>query len=469
MTDNNTIARNILDAIGGKENVISASHCMTRLRLNLKDLSRASEEEIRNVAGVMGTQIVGDQLQVIIGNKVASIYGPFCDLAGIAQKAVIEENLDKEKITWRTAPKMVLQAVVDCLTPLIPVLITAGLVKMIVALIGPSMLNLVSETSNLYTLLNFVGDAGFYFFPVFVAYTAAKRFNCSILMALLLAGIMIHPTLIGIVNSGEPFSVYGIPMTPVTYSSTVFPVMLSVWIMSYVEKFFTRVIPDMVKSMLVPLCTILVMLPIALCIAGPLGSFIGSFVGSVLVWLHDTFGAFGVGVIAALMFPVVATGMHLALFTSAIVSLTTLGYDSAVFVGTTVGCYCSIAISLATMIKAKDKNLKSLALTTLASQALGGVGEPMMFGIMFRYTKALINLSIGSFCGGFVAGLLKAKVYLPASSNFLCALGFASANDPSNMIRGIIGCAVGFAVTFILTMITGVEDDGRSLFRKKPA
>ena len=455
--DFDRIAQEILDNVGGAENVTGAVHCMTRLRLNLKDYDKINADAIKGIKGVLGAQMVGGQYQVIIGQTVPSVYKEFCALTGIKETGAIDENLDagpKGPLTPKAVIDKFLDAITGSLTPILPILIVAGLVKMIIAILGPTMLGVVSEGDNLYSILNLAGDAGFYFLPMYVAVSAARKFGANQFIAMLIAGIMLHPTLVGWVTEGTPMDVYGIPMTLVNYSSSVFPMILTIFVMSYVEKLFKKIVPEQVSTMFVPLGTVLVMLPLALCVVGPLGQILGNGISAGLIALHNLLGPLGVAIIGSLFLLLVATGMHLAVISTALISFAQLGFDDPI-------------LYLMYTLKAKDAEDRELGLSCFVSQALGGVGEPGIFGIIMRKPKALLIEMVSAFCGGLYAGLTHCALYLLGSSNFMNAIVFANPNDPMGLVNGCIACSISFVVAVVLCLVLGF--DGPLPFGKKKA
>ncbi len=464
MDKNRQIAEEVIKAVGGKENINSVAHCMTRLRLVLKDYGIPSKEEIKGINGVLGVVEQGGQLQVIIGQTVPKVYEEALKLLPGMGGGTVDEDLGKgdipkEKFSWKKLPSKMMASIIGCLTPILPVLIAAGLIKMIVAIIGPTMLNVAPESSDLYRLLYMVGEAGFYFFPVFVAWSGAKYFGCSPVIALLLGGLLIYPDFTAIVEAGEAFSVFGIPMRGATYSSTVLPMILTTWAASYVERFFKKITPAAISTMMIPLGTLLVMLPVSLCILGPAGAILGEYIGAFLIWLHTILGPVGVAIIGSLFLVIVATGMHLPLITTAIVSMTTLGFDDTILVGSIAGTYACIMIYLAYLIKAKTADERSLGVSVFVSQALGGVGEPGMFGVLFRYPKLVAIEMASTFIGTLYMGITNVKLYFAASSNFLAAVVF-NGGDVTNFINGCIGCSIAAVLAFVLVMVLGYENNG---------
>ena len=458
--DYKATAEQILNLVGGSENIKSATHCATRLRLTVNDLSKVDDAAIKKIPGLVGTNTVGSQYQIIVGPQVADVFAAFVDVSGVAAGPAVTEDAPeaasavKEKLTIKTIVNKILDTVSSCVTPLIPIITAAGLVKLIVVICGPSMLNIVPETSDFMRLLTFVGDAGFYFFPVYVAYGAAKKFNTSIPMALFLAGIMLHPTLVEIVNTGDPFTVYGIPMTLVNYSSNFISILLTVWIMSYVEKGILKVVPNSLRSLLYPLGMILIMLPLMLCVLGPAGSWLGKGIADVIAVLHKTVGPLAIGIVCALWPLLVSTGMHQALIPLAMSNIAANGFDPSITVGGFLSSYPVIAIALVYILKARKED-KAQAVSNFVTLAAGGISEPAIFGILLKYKKTLLYLFVGGLVSGIYAGIMGVRTYLFGSANVLAVLSFAGEYAPS-LTHGIIAAVIGFVVSFILAWIFGI-------------
>lgn len=448
----------ILSNVGGSENLQAATHCMTRLRLTIKDMSKVADGAVKEIDGVLGTNAVGNQYQIIIGAQVSSVYEEFCRMTGLGAGNVSPEDTpeEKQKLTPKAVVDNVLDVVSSCVTPLIPIITAAGLVKLIVAILGPSMLNLVPETSNFMRLLTLVGDAGFYFFPVYVGYGAAKKFGCSIPLSLFFAGIMLHPSLTEIVANGESFTVYGIPMTLVTYSSNFISILLTVWIFSYIEKFLLNHIPNSLRALLHPLLSTLCMLPLMLCLLGPVGSWLGQGIAFVIDNLYSFAGPIAIGIVCALWPLLVSTGMHQALIAIAMGNIAVNGFDQSITVGGFLSSYPVIALCIVYIIQAKKKD-RAQAVTNFITLAAGGVSEPAIFGMLLKYKKTILYMMIGGFAAGVYAGLMGVRTYLFGSANVLAALSFAGEYTPS-LIHGIIGAGIGFVVTFVIAFIFGIYD-----------
>ena len=452
---------NILGKIGGKENVSYATFCATRLRLTLKDRGLIQDEGVKEIEGIVGTKFVGAQYQIIIGPDVENVYKVFCELTGLTQNQGIQENLDeelnkpKERLTVKKVVDSVLDVVGACITPMLPILTASAMMKLIVMILGANMLNLLPETNDFMRLLAFVGDAGFYFYPFFVAYGAAKKFGCSIPMALFMAGILLSPTLVEIVALGEPFTVYGIPMTGVNYAISFIPMILIAWLMSYVERVLNKWIPASIKSVFVPVLETLIMLPFALCILGPIGTLLGEGIADGIVVLHNVLGPVTLGIIGALFPLLIVTGMHHAMIAIALGYIGTVGYDASILAGANACTYAMIAIAAAYVLKTKNANERSYGLSSLFMLAVGGISEPTLFGIVLKHKKAILEMMAGGFAGGFYMGLMNAKMYVTSTGNILINLAYSG--DMHSLIHATIGGALALVVSFVLAMIFGFE------------
>ncbi len=461
MADYNALARQVIEALGGKENITFATHCVTRLRFNLRDKGRVDQEQVKEIPGVLGCQFSGEQFQVIIGPTVNQAYEAVLSIGGFDRQAAVDENLDqahKEPLTAKSIAALVLDGLSGSLTPMIPAVIAGGLLMMIVNIIGPTMLGIVSTDSDLYVILNIAANAPYYFLPMIVGYAASKKFGAETVISLSLAGVMLSPTLVDIVEAGTPLTVFGIPMTLVNYSSSVFPMLLVVFAQSLVERGLKRIIPDSAYLIFVPVLTIVVMLPIALCVLGPLGSWLGMAIYQVLNALHNAFGPLGMAALAALYMPLVATGMHTPIIMMALATLTTTGSEDFIFVAGAMATFGSIGTGLGSTIRARNPHERELALSCFISQTLVGVGEPTIFGLLIPHPRLMLCAMLGAFAGGAFAGLVNCICYSPLVSNlYMMPLGFIGGPDMSSFVNALIGGAIAFAVSLVLVLVLGYD------------
>lgn len=461
MTNDRKLASKIIDTVGGKENISNVTHCMTRLRFVLKDEGLASDDALNAIPEIISVVRAGGQVQLVIGPTVDKVYDAVCKEGGFETQATIDENLDVPKLPLkeRFAPKrivnLILDAVSGSIAPILPIFCIAGIFRMFTILLGPEGAGLLSEESNMYQLFTLVGDAAYYFLPVFGAYAAAKKFKTSPVLALMTAVIMIHPSMLAIVEEGAPFDVYGIPMTLVNYTQSVLPIILIVWVQSYVEGLIKKFCPDMLRILVIPVGTMLIMLPLALCVFGPAVSFVMGIIANIIIWLGANAGPLCGLVVGATWNLVIATGMHVPILTAMMPGWLEVGYDAVCTPGTTVVVYVTFAVALAYGIRAKGKANRQLGWTTLATYALGRVSEPIIYGILLRDKKALAWSMIGGAAGGLVCGLLNARIFIFSGVGFPWMNVIKFSQD---IVPGAIGCFIGFAVTFALCMVFGFDN-----------
>lgn len=449
-------AQQILELVGGRENVTYVTHCVTRLRFTLKDESLVNQDAIKAIPGILGCQFTNSQFQVIVGPTVNNVYEETLKLTGGEEAKSIEKPKGKRSI--KTILGEGLATFTSCITPVLPVIVCAGMIKMITSVFGPALLGWLPAESGLYTILSFAGDAGFYFLPVFLGFSTAKKFNLNPLIGMLFGAILVHPSFVEFATTGTALDFLGLPVTPVPYAMSVLPVVLIVIVASYIEKFFKKFIPDSLQLILVNTLTVLIMLPIALCILGPLGYILSGYISAFFMFIHTVLGPFGIGIIAVLFLPLILTGMHHAVNMAAVVTLMTTGYESVVWVAATAAVVSVIGANLAFMFKAKKKENKSLAATCTVMQAVAGIVEPTLFGIFLPYKKVMLGQAIGAFCGAVVMGFLGCKAYAITGSNLLILVGYLGGNGGNNFLFACIGSVVAIIVAFVAVYVLGFEE-----------
>lgn len=454
--DNAKIASDVLAAVGGKENVSAVTHCMTRLRFNLKDQSLPNQEEVKGIKGVLGVVESGGQFQVIIGQNVPKVYAAICESTGLQQQKGIDENLDapKEKLTPKKIGSNILNYMSGSMTPLIPAMIAAAMFKTLLVVAGPDMLKLVGETDNFYILCNMLYNSFFYFMPIYIGFTAAKKLGVTPIMGMFMGCVLIVPDFVALVGTETAFSVYGIPCPTNKYAQTVLPIILSIWIMSYVERFFKKIIPDTLSTIFVPFLTMVVMVPASLCALAPLGGVMGDFIGNGLIAFGNFGGFLAVAIVAALWEFIVMAGMHHVLIVFAITTMMANGSESFIMTAGGYATWAAFGMALGAALRIKDKEEKALSFGYFISGILGGVTEPVLYGIGFKYKRPFIALALGGFCGGLYGGITHVSVHVMGATNFLAALGWLG-GGPSNMINGCIGAAISLFGTAAATYFIG--------------
>jgi beta-glucoside PTS system EIICBA component len=467
MADNRQIAEDVLAAIGGKDNVTQVTHCMTRLRVNLKDHSLTDEEKIKSVKGVLGVAKAGGQFQIIIGNHVDQIYKEVCTIGGFALEAAIDENLDgpKEKFTWKSLGGNILDFLAGSVSPIIPALMVAVIFKMVVAVCG-DMLGWIPVESDMYMLLTFVGDAPFYFIPVLLGYTSAKKLGASPMIGAVLGAILIHPTLTGLAAEGASFKVFGITTTAQTYSSTILPILLSTFVMSYIERFFKKVLPQNLKTVFVPGLTIFVMLPISLVVLGPAGAFVGNFLSNGLFSMGSLGGIaqiLVIVIIGALWEFFVMTGMHMVFITFLISGFGAMGSEAVVSPAALSASMAVAGMSLGSALRIKDREERNLAYSYFIASIIGGITEPGLYGLGLKYKRPFIGMMIGGAAGALYGAISHTTAYaiVPVAS-FIALTGYFGGST-ANIVNAIITSVISFVVATITTYFWGFKADNTTV------
>jgi len=455
-TNYEDLANQILDLIGGKDNISFFTHCVTRLRFNLKDESLTNVKEIEKISGVVGSQWQSGQLQIIIGQSVGEAYKLISEKAGLANEKSIEDSIEKESKKKFSINK-IFDAITGSIAPIIPMLIAAGLLKVIILILTKT--GLLSTESITHTVLTFVSDSAFYYLPIFLGATAARKFNTNIGLGMFMGAILVHPTFVSLISEGSSLNLFGIPITSTSYGNTVIPIIMIVWIMSYVQRFFARISPEIIRSIVEPLGTAVVMIPLALTVIGPLGAILGNYLSDGLTFVYETTGFFGVALVSALLPLIVLTGMHTAFTPYWVAMFAKFGYEPFFFGAFIVSNINQGAAALAVSLKARSNTLKSTATSTALTAIVAGVTEPALFGITLKYRKPLYAAMIGNFVGAGYIGLMKVYCYAVVGSGGLFAIPSFIGPDSLNLINFLIGIAIGLIVTFVLTLILGFKEE----------
>ena len=450
------LSKDIIDAVGGKDNIVSLQHCMTRLRFVLKDESKADDQGIETIEGVLSLIKKGGQYQVVIGTHVHDVYLDICKLANI-QEDEGEAIKGEKKGVFNT----VFSVIIGCIGPIIPILVGTGLGKCILLLV--SMMGWANaETSMTYYVFNFVFDSGFTFLPVFTAMAAARHFKCNMYMAALLGCALVHPNWSGIVSATNPKFIgdmFGfLPLYGMPYTSTLIPAILIVFVMSKVEYGLNKVLPELVKGMLTPLMTLLIMTPISFVVLAPAMGIISIYLGNALLWVYNTFGMFAIAIMCIIYPWMVATGMHATLAIAGIQILTQSGYDPFSRTLTLTANMAQGAAAFACALKTKNRDFRNTCLSAGFTAFFAGITEPCIYGVTVRLKKPMYAVMIGSFAGGLYAGFcgLKAFAFMtPSVVNFPMWIG---GSNPNNLMNAIITMIISAVVTFIATFLIGFED-----------
>ncbi|GFZ30097.1 PTS beta-glucoside transporter subunit EIIBCA [Clostridium zeae] len=445
--DYKNMATDILRLVGGEKNVESVTHCATRLRFNLKDEKKADTEAIKKVKGVMGVTNSGGQYQVIIGNSVNNVHKELLELGNFSTSSSAS-GVQKGKIAT------VLDTLSGIFTPILPAMIGCAMIKAVLIILKSA--NIMQGDVQFNTIMTFIGDSAYYFLPMLLAWSAANKFKTNVGMALALAGVLLHPNFSTLMAAGKPVAFLGLPIIKATYSSSVIPIILAVWVMSYVEKFAEKYSPNVVKSILKPLIIVIVMAPLTLIVLGPLGAIAGNYLAGGVTYVNNHMSWLVSGIIGGTFPFLIMTGMHYSLGPVVLTAYTATKVDGIVGPGMLIHNIAQGGAALAVALKTKNKSFRQVA-SSSAVTALLGVTEPALFGVNLRAKKPLIAVVIGGALGGIYVGTF-GVVRSALGIAGLATLPAFIAENPYNLIHAIIGCLIGFVVAFVLTWILGFED-----------
>ncbi|MDO4873276.1 MAG: beta-glucoside-specific PTS transporter subunit IIABC [Carnobacterium sp.] len=449
------LAKEILSQVGGKENIQQLTHCATRLRFVLSDNSKANTDALKKTKGVVGVAEAGGQYQVIIGSDVQSVYRPLMDLVGLKEDA----GTNAEEPHQKPLAKL-LSIISGIFTPILPIITAAGMIKAVLSILV--VFKIVTTKDQNYQVLNFIGDAGFYFLPVFLGGTAAKQFKTNTYLGMLMGATLLHPTFTAMVanfkETGAGIELFGIPFSPVGYSSTVIPVILGVWFMSYVERFADRISPKAIKFFSVPLITALVTSIVLFSALGPIGSVIGQYLGDFFKWL-ETFGPWVVPTVVGIFSPfLVMTGTHYGLVSIGINNRLTLGYDTVAQPGMLASNVAQGGAALAIAFKTKDTDKKALA-TSAGITAVCGITEPALYGVTLQNRAAMIGTMVAGGIAGFFLGVMNARNFSGGSPGLLTIMAYVGENTFYYLYVAIAGLVMSVAIAFIVTYFLYKDDE----------
>ncbi|WP_413476617.1 beta-glucoside-specific PTS transporter subunit IIABC [Latilactobacillus fuchuensis] len=444
-------AKQIYAAVGESKNINSLIHCMTRLRFRLKDESQVDDQAVKQIPGVVGVNHQSGQYQIIIGNDVANYYQELMKLGDFGNQEA-DEAVEKTNLFNRFA-----NFISSCMSPLIPALIGGGMIKVILILLP--LFGWLSTKSQTYTLLSTFGDAPFYFLPVMLAYTAAKYFKVTPMLAVTVAGIMIHPNFTALVTAGKSVSLMGLPVTLATYSSSVIPILMMVWVMKYIERWIDQICPASLKSIIKPLLVIFISGTLALVLVGPIGTYAGKFLSDIILFIQGKAGWLAMALMAAFMPLIVMTGMHWA-FAPLFLAASVASPDTLILPAMLAANIAQGAACLAVAFKTKNKSTRQVATAASISALLAGVTEPALYGVTLKYKKPLYAAMISGGITGLYMGIVNLKSFAFAVPSLISLPQFVSSTDSRNLINAIIVLVASFVLTFILTYILGIDEEG---------
>ena len=446
---NEKLVNEILRAIGGKENILSATHCITRLRFHLADTKKADIETVKKIDGVVGCVYKAGQFQVIIGPQVNEVYNDLIRMTGLKNEPAVdaktEDSAEKKNILSRLVDTMA-----SIVMPMIGPLAGAGMIKAILSLL--TQFALISKDSQTYQLFYLVADGVFYYMPFFLAFSAGKKFKCNPYLSLIFAAMLVHPNYMAMKTAGEAVKLFGfLPVTLASYTSSVVPIILIVYFQSIVENFFAKITPKAIKVFFVPMVTILITVPVGYVVLGPLGSIVGTYLAKGFTAL-DTYASWLCPTLVGGLCPLlVMTGMHYALGSAQSIQRATLGYATILAPGMVCSNMAQSAATFGVALKSKNPELKSLA-STVGVTALCGITEPTLYGVGLKYKTPLYCAMAGGALGGLFAGLMHVKQWAYGTSTIFALAVYLG--EDNSFVSMCIAVAIAMLSAFILSYLT---------------
>ncbi|EEX3513540.1 PTS cellobiose/arbutin/salicin transporter subunit IIBC [Escherichia coli] len=424
------LARSVIAALGGVDNISAVTHCMTRLRFVIKDDQLIDSPTLKTIPGVLGVVRSDNQYQVIIGNTVSQAFQEVVSLLpGDMQPA---QPVGKPKLTLRR--------------------IGAGILE---------MSGVLTKGSPTLTILNVIGDGAFFFLPLMVAASAAIKFKTNMSLAIAIAGVLVHPSFIELMAKaaqGEHVEFALIPVTAVKYTYTVIPALVMTWCLSYIERWVDRITPAVTKNFLKPMLIVLIAAPLAILLIGPIGIWIGSAISALVYTIHGYLGWLSVAIMGALWPLLVMTGMHRVFTPTIIQTIAETGKEGMVM-PSEIGANLSLGgSSLAVAWKTKNPELRQTALAAAASAIMAGISEPALYGVAIRLKRPLIASLISGFICGAVAGMAGLASHSMAAPGLFTSVQFFDPANPMSIVWVFAVMALAVVLSFILTLLLGFED-----------
>lgn len=453
--DYTALAKTIIEKVGGEDNVNALVHCATRLRFNLKDANKADTAYLNSTDGVINVVESGGQYQIVIGPEVASVYKAINEQANFSPSD--EVSLDDNK---KGKIARILDTVAGMFVPIVPVMAGAGMIKVINSL--SLMFGWLTPEDSTFKFLSIFGDSIFYFLPVILGASAAKKFNTNQYLAMVVGACLISPTFVAMISSareaGTGLNFLGLPITLANYSSSVIPIILAVWFLSYVEPIVVKYTPAVLRIFLAPMVTLLIVLPTTFLFIGPIGTWMGDGLNSIVSFLNTIVPWFVPMLIGATTPVLVMTGMHYGIVPIGINMLATKGIDTVAGPGMMVSNIAQGGAALAIALKTDDKGLKGLTFSTGFSAVLG-ITEPVLYGVSLKYRRPLYAAMIGGGIAGLYLGIMGVGRFAQVPPGLLSLPSYFSAEFPNIIIHAVIGCAIAFIVSFVASLMFGLPKE----------
>ena len=451
--DYDQFADELIAAVGGKENIVSVTNCMTRLRFVLADESIVKDDEVKKIKGVMSVVHGAGQYQIPIGTYVSDLCPVVKAKLGLTEDAMAAGKAKAESM--RVVKKdsffnKFFKAISGCILPMIAPMAAGGIIKGFLTIL--TTFGVLTSDNGIYLILYAAADALMYFMPIIVGFSAGKVFGMNPYTAAVIGAAMLYPKLTAFVGAEETLTFFGLKVTMLDYSQTLLPILLAVFVASWIEKAAKKIIPQMLQLMFVPTAVLVITLPLTLLVVGPVMTGVSNALATGVNALYNAVPVVCGGVLGAFWQLFVMMGVHAAMIPIIINNLTTLGYCPVnAILGLTVWALAGVALGYA--LKVKDGETRATAFGTMAS-ALCGITEPVLFGVTMKIRTNMIAAMAGGGVGGFFMGLMNTKNYSGGSPGLLTLPSYIGLDTPmSNFYYACAGAAIAFVVAFIVSFV----------------
>ncbi|OOM82079.1 PTS system beta-glucoside-specific EIIBCA component [Clostridium puniceum] len=444
------LAKEVVNKVGGVENINSLFHCVTRLRFKLKDTSKADKESIKNLKGVLTVVEGNGQFQVVIGNEVTDVFDTVLKMYSQIKNEAGGDNIE-EKPSGNVLTRA-FNTMASIFNPIIIALAGSGMIKAVLVIL--TTYGFMDKAGSTYKILSAAGNSVFYFLPLFLAFSAAKTFKVNPFISVAIIGALMEPNFTGLMKAnGDMASFAGIPVVLMGYSGTVIPAILTIWAYSYLEKFLKKFIPKSIEIFALSMAALFIMVLLAAIVIGPIGVTLGNGLGYVVNTISSSSGLLAGLIVGAGWTYLVMIGIHWGIVPLMVNNFSNYGYD-VIKPMTAAATFASAGVALGVFLRSKNKETKGLAASAIVPALLGGVTEPIVYGLSIKYKRPLIAQTIaGGIAGAFIGAFhTKAIVYVfPALTTLPAFFG-------DTFTIYIIGIAMSFTISAALTYFLGFDD-----------
>lgn len=460
--DYQAIAKEILKDVGGKDNIVDVTHCYTRLRFVLKDTKQANKEALLQTEGVISVVESGGQYQVVLGNKVAHVYNALEPL--LAQQLTTKTSTEEKN----SLGNRILNTVAAIFTPVVPAIAASGMLKGILAIavmVANNFYQVDLKPLNTYIILSAASDALFYFMPVILGYSAAKVFKTNEYIAMVIGATLCYPTIVSLMTEESAVTLFGLHVTKANYVSTVIPIILAIFILAYVQRFLEKVIPEVLKIIMVPTLSLLLMIPAILLLFGPIGIYLGDGVNWLYYYIMNLSPISLGGFIGGIWCVLVIFGAHRGLVPIGINDVARTGRQNLLaFAG--AANFSQAGAAFGVFVRTKNKDLKAVAASATVT-ALFGITEPAIYGANLRLKKPMIYAVASGAAGGALMGWGGSYGTAFANQGLLTIPVYAEAGTKA-FICYLLGYGIAFFGAFLLTIFLGFNDLPLDESRQEP-